>query len=97
MDKGIWVSGTGQATGVRDECVRTVGSQVREPSAAATPAASSPSLEQLRGVLLGAGPAPSAVSRNPVHDDFPTAAGAMSLDAGEGAVVVTLTAGRSLR
>lgn len=80
MDKGIWVTGSGQATGARDECVLTVGSQVREPSAAAALAASSQSLEQMRGVLLGAGLAPSAlatsaVSLNPVYDDFPTVAG----------------------
>jgi len=80
VDKGIWVTGSGQATGPRDECVITVGSQAREPSAAAALAASSESLEAMREVLLHAGLPPSAlatsaVSLNPVYDDFPTVAG----------------------
>lgn len=80
MEKGIWVTGSGTATGVRDECVITVGSEVRRPSAAGALAASAESLEQMRGVLVGAGvPVPalstSAVSLTPVYDTYPTVAG----------------------
>jgi hypothetical protein len=80
MDKGIWVTGSGTARGARDECVITVGSEVRRPSAAGALAASAQSLEQMRAVLLGAGLAEaalstSAVSLTPVYDDYPTVAG----------------------
>jgi uncharacterized protein len=80
MDKGIWVTGSGTATGVRDECVITVGSEVRRPSAAGALASSAESLEQMRAVLLGSGLeesalATSAVSLAPVYDDYPTVAG----------------------
>ncbi len=80
MDKGIWVSGSGSASGPRDECVITVGSEVRRPSAAEALAASGDALERMRQVLLEAGiPAgalsTSAVSLNPVYDEYPTVAG----------------------
>lgn len=80
MDKGIWVSGSGSASGPRDECVITVGSEVRRPTAAEALAASGEALERMRDVLLGAGiPATalstSAVSLNPVYADYPTVAG----------------------
>jgi uncharacterized protein len=80
MDKGIWVTGSGTALGARDECVITVGSEVRRPSAAAALAESAESLAQMRAVLLGSGVAESAlttsaVSLNPVYDQFPTVAG----------------------
>lgn len=79
MDKGIWVTGSGTAMGARDECVITVGSEVRRPSAAAALAASAESLEQMRAVLLGSVPASalstSAVSLTPVYDTYPTVAG----------------------
>ena len=80
MDKGIWVSGSGTAMGTRDECVITVGSEVRRPSAAGALAASSESLEEMRAVLLASGLsasalATSAVSLIPVYDDYPTVAG----------------------
>ncbi len=80
MDKGIWVTGSGTAVGARDECVITVGSEVRRPSAAGALAASAESLEQMRSVLLGSGLAESAlstsaVSLNPVYDQYPTVAG----------------------
>ena len=80
MDKGIWVSGSGTARGARDECVITVGSDVRRPSAASALSGSAESLEQMRAVLLGSGLAESAlatsaVSLNPVYDDYPTLAG----------------------
>ena len=80
MDKGIWVSGSGTAMGTRDECVITVGSEVRRPSAAGALAASSESLEEMRAVLLASGLsasalATSAVSLSPVYDDYPTVAG----------------------
>jgi hypothetical protein len=80
MDKGIWVTGSGTATGSRDECVITVGSEVRRPSAAGALAASAESLEQMRTVLVDSG-APesglstSAVSLTPVYDQYPTVAG----------------------
>jgi uncharacterized protein len=80
MDKGIWVTGSGTAMGARDECVITVGSEVRRPSAAGALAASAESLEQMRAVLLASGLsestlATSAVSLNPVYDEYPTVAG----------------------
>ena len=80
MDKGIWVTGSGTAMGTRDECVITVGSEVRRPSAAGALAASSESLEEMRAVLLASGLsasalATSAVSLNPVYDEYPTVAG----------------------
>ena len=80
MDKGIWVTGSGTASGARDECVITVGSEVRRPSAAGALAASAESLEEMRAVLLGSGLsesalATSAVSLNPVYDEYPTVAG----------------------
>ena len=80
MDKGIWVTGSGTAMGARDECVITVGSEVRRPSAAGALASSAESLEQMRAVLLASGLtesalATSAVSLNPVYDEYPTVAG----------------------
>ncbi len=80
MDKGIWVTGSGTAVGARDECVITVGSEVRRPSAAGALASSAEALEQMRAVLLGSGVAESqlsssAVSLTPVYDEYPTVAG----------------------
>ncbi len=80
MDKGIWVTGSGTAMGARDECVITVGSEVRRPSAAGALAASAESLAQMRTVLRGSGLAESAlstsaVSLTPVYDAYPTVAG----------------------
>jgi uncharacterized protein len=80
MDKGIWVTGSGTAMGARDECVLTVGSEARRPSAAGALAASADSLGQMRAALLAAGvPEPamatSAVSLTPVYDEYPTVAG----------------------
>jgi hypothetical protein len=80
MDKGIWVTGSGTATGPRDECVITVGSEVRRPSAAGALAASAESLEQMRTVLVDSGVpesglSTSAVSLTPVYDQYPTVAG----------------------
>ena len=80
MDKGIWVTGSGTATGSRDECVITVGSEVRRPSAAGALAASAESLEQMRTVLVDSGVpesglSTSAVSLTPVYDQYPTVAG----------------------
>lgn len=80
MDKGIWVTGSGTATGPRDECVLTVGAEVRRPSAAAALSASAESLERMRTALLHSGVdesalATSAVSLTPVYDDYPTVAG----------------------
>ncbi|MGB7982404.1 MAG: SIMPL domain-containing protein [Candidatus Nanopelagicales bacterium] len=80
MDKGIWVTGLGTATGQRDECVLTVGAEVRRPSAAAALSASAEALERMRAALLAGGVeesalATSAVSLNPMYDDYPTVAG----------------------
>lgn len=80
MDRGIWVTGSGNAVGARDECVITVGSEVRRPSAAAALAASAESLAQMRSVLLASGLAESALSTSavnltPVYDQYPTVAG----------------------
>jgi hypothetical protein len=80
MDKGIWVTGSGTATGSRDECVITVGSEVRRPSAAAALAASADSLAQMRTVLVDSGVpesglSTSAVSLTPVYDQYPIVAG----------------------
>jgi uncharacterized protein len=79
MDKGIWVTGSGTATGSRDECVITVGSEVRRPSAAGALTASAESLEHMRTVLLDSVPesglSTSAVSLTPVYDQYPTVAG----------------------
>jgi uncharacterized protein YggE len=80
MDKGVWVTGSGTAMGARDECVITVGSEVRRPSAAGALAASAESLAQMRTVLRGSGLAESAlstsaVSLTPVYDAYPTVAG----------------------
>jgi len=80
MDKGIWVTGSGTATGSRDECVLTVGSEVRRPSAAGALTASAESLAQMRAVLLASGVpesglSTSAVSLTPVYDQYPTVAG----------------------
>lgn len=80
MDKGIWVTGSGTATGSRDECVITVGSEVRRPSAAGALAASAESLAQMRTVLVDSGVpesglSTSAVSLTPVYDQYPTVAG----------------------
>ncbi len=80
MDKGIWVTGAGTATGPRDECVLTVGAEVRRPSAVAALSAATDSLEAMRTALLERGVpesalATSAVSLNPVYDSYPTVAG----------------------
>lgn len=80
MDKGIWVTGSGTAAGARDECVITVGSEVRRPSAAAALADSAAGLDQMRAVFLAAGIpdsalATSGVSLSPVYDQYPTVAG----------------------
>lgn len=80
VDKGIWVSGTGVAHGPRDECVIGAGVEVRRGNAVAVLADSAAALEAMREVALGsvAGPADletSAVSLNPVYDNYPTLAG----------------------
>jgi len=80
MERGIWVTGAGRAGGPRDECVLTVGAEVRRPSAAAALAACSEVVERMRWVLREAGVperslATSAVSLSPVYDQYPTVAG----------------------
>lgn len=80
MERGIWVSGTGAASGPRDECVVTIGAEVRRPAAAAALAAAGDSLEGMRRVLLEAGVAEGAlstsgVSLSPVYAEYPTVAG----------------------
>lgn len=80
MDRGVWVTGGGRASGPRDECVLTVGAEVRRPGAAAALAACAEVVERMRAVLVGAGLAESAlatsaVSLNPIYDQYPTVAG----------------------
>lgn len=80
MDKGIWVTGVGRASGPRDECTIIVGVEVRRPNAAAALADAADALEGMREVVLAAGLGASAmttsgVTLNPVYDDFPTVAG----------------------
>jgi len=80
VDRGIWVTGTGVASGPRDECLLTVGSEVRAGTAAQALAESSAALERMRGVLLragvpGAAMTTSAVSLTPAYDQYPTVAG----------------------
>ena len=80
MDRGIRVTGSGTATGPRDECVVTVGAEVRRPTAAAAMAGSGQSLAAMREAFLAAGIpatalATSGVSLSPVHDPYPTVVG----------------------
>jgi hypothetical protein len=80
MDKGIWVTGSGTAVGPRDECVLTVGAEVRAATAADALDGCAQALDRMRDVLLGAGVpaaalATAAVSLTPVHDPYPTVAG----------------------
>lgn len=80
MDKGIRVTGSGTATGTRDECVLTVGAEVRGATAATALHGSSEALATMRDAFLAAGiPASdlstSAVSLNPLHDPYPTVVG----------------------
>lgn len=80
MSKGIRVTGAGTAVGPRDECVITVGSEVRRPTAAGALDASAAAVEQMRAVLVEAGIASgslttSGVSLNPVYDEYPIVVG----------------------
>jgi uncharacterized protein YggE len=80
MDRGLWVTGSGTATGPRDECTITVGSDVRRPTAAAALAGSAEVVDRMRRAFVDAGVpesalSTSAVSLNPVYDDYPTVAG----------------------
>lgn len=80
MDRGIWVTGSGTAAGPRDECVITVGSEVRRAAAGDALAGSADALDQMRAVFLAAGIpatdlATSGVSLTPVYDQYPVVAG----------------------
>jgi hypothetical protein len=80
MERGIRVTGAGQASGPRDECVLTVGAEVRRPGAAAALAACTEVVRRMRAVFDAAGLpesalATSSVSLNPVYDQYPTVAG----------------------
>ena len=80
MDRGLWVTGSGTASGPRDECTITVGSDVRRPTAAAALAGSAEVVERMRRAFVDAGVpesslSTSGVSLNPVYDDYPTVAG----------------------
>lgn len=80
MERGIRVTGAGQASGPRDQCVLTVGAEVRRPGAAAALAACTAVVQRMREVLRAAGlaepaVATSAVSLTPVYDQYPTVAG----------------------
>lgn len=83
MDRGITVIGSGSASGPRDECVLTVGAEVRRPTAAAALAGTAEVVSRMREVLLstglpGSSLATSAVSLAPVYDQYPTVAGFVS-------------------
>lgn len=80
MDRGIWVDGSGTAAGPRDECVVTLGAEVRRPGAAAALAAAAEGLAGMRGALLAAGIpveglSTSGVTLSPVYEDYPVVAG----------------------
>jgi uncharacterized protein YggE len=80
VDKGIWVTGSGSAGGPRDECSITVGAEVRRATADGALQAVAEAIAALRAVLeqaaIPAGAiATSAVSLNPVYEQYPTVAG----------------------
>ena len=80
MDRGVTVTGSGSASGPRDECVLTVGAEVRRPTAAAALAGTAEVVARMRGILIESGLpaadlATSAVSLSPVYDQYPTVAG----------------------
>lgn len=80
MGKGIKVTGAGRAAGPRDECSVTVGSEVRAATAAEALARSAEALDRMRAALLESGVpttalATSAVTLNPVYEEYPTVAG----------------------
>lgn len=84
MERGIWVTGSGTASGPRDECSVTVAAEVRRATAEAALAGSAQALERMRAVLLGAGIveadlATSAVSLTPVYEQYPAVAGFQAL------------------
>lgn len=79
-DRGVWVSGTGTASGPRDECVLAVAAEVRRPAPADAMAACADALAAMRTAILGQGLAASALTTSgvelgPVYDDYPTVAG----------------------
>ena len=80
MERGVRVTGAGRAAGPRDQCVLTVGAEVRRATAAAALAGCTEVVQRMREVFHAAGVpdaalATSAVSLNPVHDQYPTVAG----------------------
>jgi uncharacterized protein YggE len=80
VGKGIRVTGSGRASGPRDECSITVGSEVQASTAREALARSADSLGRMREALLAGGIpasalATSAVSLNPVYQEYPTVAG----------------------
>lgn len=80
MATGIRVTGSGRASGPRDECVITVGAEVQSATAPEALARSAAALATMREAVLGTGIPPSAlatsaVSLNPVYADYPTVAG----------------------
>jgi uncharacterized protein YggE len=80
MERGIWVTGSGTASGPRDECALTVAAEVRRATADAALAGSAQALDRMRAVLLDAGIgeadlATSAVSLTPAYDQYPVVAG----------------------
>jgi hypothetical protein len=78
--KGIWVTGLGSASGLRDECRISAGVEVRRSSAGAALTESAAALEAMRQVALAAGLNPadlttSQVSLSPVYDQYPVVSG----------------------
>lgn len=79
-DRGIWVVGSGAATGPRDECVLTVGAEVRAATAAAALTDCSTALQRMREALAGSGIPAAALSTddvrlNPVYGEYPVVVG----------------------
>ncbi len=79
-DHGIWVVGTGMATGPRDECVLTLGAEVRAATAAAALAGCAAALERMRTTLTDGGVPASGLSTddvrlNPVYGQHPVVVG----------------------
>jgi hypothetical protein len=80
VDKGIWVRGTGTAAGPRDQCVITLGAEVRRPTASEALAGAATAVEHIRAALIAGGVGTSELASAgatlaPVYDDYPTVAG----------------------
>lgn len=79
-DRGIWVLGSGTAMGPRDECVLTLGAEVRAATPAAALADCSTALQRMREALAEGGVPATALSTddvrlNPVYGEHPVVVG----------------------